>query len=615
MAYGVVLDGRLAAVLVRRRGIDRSAGAMVERFELQAPAGSCRPAVAREIWPAVELEVRLDCAGVELLADGERVTVGDGCVRWTPRPAPGRQPVMSVTVRPLRPAWHTAASPPAEAAKAELASDLEVETTATRWSQSVRSALADLSALRVHDADRGLRYVGAGAPWYMALFGRDALLTAWEALIAGPELGLDVLETLARFQGVGHDPVSGEQPGRILHELRTGARGVFGLPSGRPYYASVDASPLFVMLLGELWRWGADPDRVRGLLPAARAALAWCVEHGDVDGDGYVESVPDQHGLANLGWKDSPDSMMHADGSPAAQPVVLAEVQGYLYAAFEALAALEDAIGDAAEDAIGDAAEDAIGDAAEEAIGDAAEDAIGDAAGAAGLRAAAQRLRAAFLRDFWLPERGLVAMALDGAKRPLAVASTNPGHCLWAGLLDGEVGDALARRLTRPDLRTAWGLRTLASSERAYDPLSYHRGSVWPHDSALCAAGLARAGQRAAAAGLLEGLLGAAESFGWRLPELFAGLGEEQVPFPVPYPGGCSPQAWSAAVPLLALRIALGLEPDVPAGRVRLAPVLADDVELRVRGIRLGDGRLDLRARGGQVDVLGCPAGLRVLAG
>ncbi|MBA2529641.1 MAG: amylo-alpha-1,6-glucosidase, partial [Euzebyales bacterium] len=338
-----------------------------------------------------------------------------------------------------------------------------------------------------------------------------------------------------------------------------------------------------VMLLAAVHRWGAADDDVRALLPAARAAVRWCVEHGDLDGDGFVEYRADLKGLANQGWKDSGDAMVHADGSLAPGPVAPVEVQAYLYGAYVGLAQLEQR--------------------------------LGQPAAADGLLERAERLRASFARHFWLPTEGLVAMALDGDKRPLVVASSNIGHCLWTGLLDGDAAEAACARLAAPDLATAWGVRTLGRGERAYNPLGYHLGTVWPHDSAIAAAGLMRAGHPQAASRVTAGLLEACEAFGWRLPELFAGLDAGEVPFPVPYPVACSPQAWSAAAPLLLLRTALRLDPDVPAGSVTVAPVLPDDVELTVTGIRLGDADLDLRVRGSDVQVLGAPSGLDVKVG
>jgi glycogen debranching enzyme len=527
-------------------------------------------------WTVTDTGLRAEQAGfgVEVEAKPADVAIEPGTIIMTVDAAPGRP-------------WHAdlhvrcrSSRDRGRPSRARTTSTFALSTPATRWQAAVASAVADLDALCVDVPALDLAYLAAGAPWFMALFGRDTLISSWESLIAGTDVGLDVLASLARFQGTAFDGATGEQPGKILHELRTGGAEVFGVASGRAYYGTVDASALFVQLLAEAHRWGAPDEAVTGLLPAARAALAWCVEHGDIDGDGYVEYVPDAKGLGNQGWKDSGDAMVHADGSLAPAPIALAEVQAYAWGAQRGLADLEDRLGDPER--------------------------------AAELRRRADDLREAFQRDFWLPEAGLVAMGLDGDKRPLAVASSNMAHCLWTGMLDAQVGDAVARRLAEPDLAAAWGLRTLGAREAAYNPLGYHVGSIWPHDTALGVAGLVRYGHVDAAARLVDGLLAAAEAFGWRLPELFAGL---DAGVPVPYPLACTPQAWSAAAPLSLLRTMLRLDVDVPAGRIAVAPLFADDVVLTVTGIPVGAGHLDLRIRGTEVDVLAAPDGIDVVAG
>jgi glycogen debranching enzyme len=526
-----------------------------------------------------DLRAQGEAFGIRVRAPEGTVSAGSGgcgVVTFTVDAEPGRTWCGTIEFVPV------SARDEGRPGPAVPAATLGVQGTPA-WQASVASALDDLRALHVDVPALDLRYLAAGAPWFMALFGRDTLLSSWEGLIAGSDVSLDVLRSLARYQGVSFDGGTGEQPGRILHELRTGGAEVFGVASGRPYYGTVDASPLFVMLLAEAHRWGADDDAVRALLPAARAALDWCAEHGDVDGDGFVEYAADPGGLVNQGWKDSGDSMVHADGTFAPAPIALSEVQAYLWAARRGLADLEERLGDPAR--------------------------------APGLRADADALRAAFREAFWLAEHGLLAMALDADKRPLAVASSNMGHCLWAGILDDEVGRAVADRLGRPDMTTAWGLRTLGSAERAYNPLGYHLGSVWPHDTAIAVDGLRRYGHGALASRIAGGVLAAAEMFGWRLPELFAGFDADEVAVPVPYPVACSPQAWAAGVPLLLLRALLGLDPDVPRGRVRVDPRLPEGTSLTVRGIPLGKGHLALRVAGSEVEVLDAPAGLDVVVG
>lgn len=466
-----------------------------------------------------------------------------------------------------------------------VASRLDVTGDPTAWHLAVGAALSDLDGLRVDVPDMGLRYIAAGAPWFMALFGRDALLTAEQAMIASWHSGLGILEGLAHYQGTSSDARTLEQPGRILHELRTGGAGTFDLRPGRPYYGTVDASPLFVSLLRTVHRWAGGTDRVKALLPAARCAIDWCLQYGDLDDDGYIEYASDHQGLANQGWKDSGDSMVHADGSQATGPIALAEVQAYLWRALHDLAVLEEAFGADVGEATRPPAE---------------------------LTAIADQLKQKFVQDFYLPDSGLVAMALDGDKRPLEVGSSNIGHVLASGIMDDDVALRVADRLSRDDLITEWGVRTLSADAVVYNPLSYHLGSVWPHDSAICATGFVRAGMPDVARRLSEGLLKAARQFAWRLPELFAGLDSSEVSFPVPYPVACSPQAWSATVPLALLQLMLGLEPDVPNGRIRLAPLFGEGVNLNITDIVIGEGTLSLRVRDGKVEITQTPSGLEI---
>src|SRR4051812_16683893 len=421
----------------------------------------------------------------------------------------------------------------------------------------------DLAALRLFDPDFPDRtVVAAGAPWFMTLFGRDSLLTSWMAMIVDSELALGTLQTLARYQGRDVDPLTEEEPGRILHEMRLGESAELSLGGGRIYYGSVDATPLFVMLLGELRRWGDRRDEVDALLPAADLALAWIDHFGDRDGDGYVEyQRATEHGLENQAWKDSHDSTRFADGRLATTPVAPCEVQGYVYAALLARAHFADEAGD------------------------------GDHA--ARLRRRAVDLKTRFNRDFWLEERGWLAMGLDHDKRPLDALTSNMGHCLWTGILDEDKAARVGELLVSDTLFSGWGIRTLADSMVGYNPISYHNGSVWPHDSAICAAGLMRYGLVEAAHRVIGGVVDASASFGNRLPELFAGLSRDEFPVPVRYPTSCSPQAWAAASPLLMLRSMLHFDPDVRNDRVHLAPELPGWLgRLTVQGVQVMGGEL-----------------------
>jgi len=441
----------------------------------------------------------------------------------------------------------------------------------------VRSA-EDLGALRIFDPDYPERtVVAAGAPWFMTLFGRDSLLTSMMALIVDPELALGVLQTLARFQGTDVDARNDEEPGRILHEMRFGDAPGLSLGGGQVYYGSADATPLFVMLLGELRRWGLAREVVDSLLPAADKALAWIEDFGDRDGDGYVEyRRSSDRGIANQGWKDSWDAIRFADGRLARPPVALCEVQGYVYAAYLARSYF-----------------------AEEE---------GDAVAAARYRTKAADLKVAFNRDFWIDERGWYAMGLDSEKRQIDALASNMGHCLWTGIVDEEKAPLVAHQLLAPEMFSGWGIRTLADSMTGYNPVSYHNGSIWPHDNAIIAAGLMRYGFVDEAHRVIMAMLDAAEGQGHRLPELFGGLSRQEVRFPVSYPSSCSPQAWAAATPLLFLRTLLRLDPWVPHGKLWLDPALPERIgRLRVDRIPLGGRRVTVDVDGDDVNVEGLP--------
>lgn len=447
----------------------------------------------------------------------------------------------------------------------------------------LRRSTEDLAALRLFDPQYPDRPVlAAGAPWFMTLFGRDSLITSWMTMLVDPDLALGTLQTLARYQGRDVNPVTEEQPGRILHEMRFGEAATLALGGGHAYYGSVDATPLFVMLLGELARWGTRPAEVDALLPAADRCLSWIDEFGDRDGDGYVEyERATDHGLRNQGWKDSWDGIRDADGRIPEAPIALCEVQGYVYAALIARAYF------------------------------AAERDDRELAGR--LKRRADALRAAFNRDFWLEDCGWFALALDRDKQPVDALASNMGHCLWTGIVDDEKAPLVAARLLSDDCFSGWGVRTLARSMTGYNPLSYHAGSVWPHDNAIIAAGLVRYGMVEEAQRVVEGLVAAAPHFGLRLPELFSGLGREEFPFPVGYPTSCSPQAWAAASPLLMLRALLRFEPDVRRGRLHVAPVAPGWLgRVRLDRLPLAGGGVSLEVEDRALTVHDLPPGLMV---
>jgi glycogen debranching enzyme len=449
----------------------------------------------------------------------------------------------------------------------------------------LRTSGRDLEALRIHDpADPEAVAVAAGAPWFMALFGRDSILTALMTLSINPSLALGTAEALARFQGAREDPVTEEQPGRILHEMRFGVDATDAL-GGNIYYGTADATPLFVILVGELLRWGADPARVRALLPHVDRALEWVEHHGDRDGDGFVEyqRITDR-GLVNQGWKDSHDGVTDAAGRIPHGPIALVEVQGYVYGAYRARALLAEAL-------------------------------EGDAETAHRFRERAAMLRERFEEAFWLPDRGWYAIALDGAKNPVDSLASNMGHAMWAGIVAREHAAQVADHLLSPDMFTGWGVRTLASSMGAYNPMSYHIGSVWPHDNAIVATGLRRYGFVDHATRIARAVLAAAAEFGGRLPELMCGFDRTEYARPVPYPAACSPQAWASATPIELTRVLLGAQPCFPHQHLRLDPQLPAELQpLTIRGIRLGSATVDLEVRDNRATVTGLPEGISVSA-
>ncbi|MCI0687510.1 MAG: hypothetical protein L0Y54_09780 [Sporichthyaceae bacterium] len=461
----------------------------------------------------------------------------------------------------------------------------EVSTEHPALALTLRRSREDLGALRIFDPNHPDRppTIAAGAPWFMTLFGRDSLLTSWMALPLDQSLALGTLATLAELQGNVEDPLTEEEPGRILHELRFGVEAGRALGGGSAYYGSVDATPLFVMLLGELRRWGLHRDEVQALLPHADRALEWIERFGDADGDGFVEyRRKTDRGLANQGWKDSFDGINFADGRLAESPIALAEVQGYVYSAYLARSHFAVEAGER------------------------------DLADHWASKAAA--LKQAFNETFWLPEQGHFAVGLDRDKRPIDSLASNMGHCLWTGIVDVDKAELVQQRLMSSEMFTGWGVRTLASSMAAYNPMSYHNGSVWPHDNALLVAGLMRYGFTEQAQLLASSLLDAAMSFGGRLPELFCGFDRNDYPHPVPYPTSCSPQAWASATPVHLLRVLLRLDPWVPYGRVWLAPALPDRFgDLQVNNLPLAGSRLAISVQDGSTRVHGLPEGIELV--
>jgi glycogen debranching enzyme len=519
-----------------------------------------------------------DSTQVVLQPPPDDVDASPGTASWHLRVEGRGEVVVTVTVQPVSAGVAAARERPSQLARGTPLRELPAWRSALpavvsldpRLSTAVEQALTDLAALRIVDRAHPERtVVAAGAPWFMTLFGRDSLLTAWMTLPFDGSLARGVLASLAELQGVRDDPASEEQPGRIMHELRRhGGSGPFS--SRNRYYGTVDATPLFVGLAAEAWRWRAvDEAALRSLAPALGHAVDWIVGPGDSDGDGYVDyRRRDPRGLANQGWKDSWDGITRADGTIPAAPLALVEVQGYVYAALRGAAELAGHV-DLGHDA-------------------------------ADLLRRASSLKERFNEAFW-DRRGWFVLGLDAERRPVDSLTTNPGHALWSGIADDNLAGRYVERLADPDLWTGWGLRTLAGSMAAYDPLSYHNGSVWPHDTALCVAGAARYGHWDVVDLLVDGALEATRHFDGRPPELFAGLSRTDVPVPVPYPSSCSPQAWASASVLLLVRAMLGLEPTTDRSGVELLRSdLSGVPDLSLRGLEFAGRPLSVYVERGR---------------
>jgi len=424
-----------------------------------------------------------------------------------------------------------------------------------------RQSLIDLAALRFRPSESvSWSLPAAGLPWFMALFGRDSVITSYQALPFQPRLALTTLEALAELQATGFDDFRDAEPGKILHELRCGELARMGEVPHTPYYGTHDATPLFLVLLDEYERWTGDLDLVRRLEPAARAALQWVRDFGDPDGDGYLEfRTRSPEGLINQGWKDSWNSSLFADGRIAEPPIALCEVQGYAYDARLRTARL-------------------------------ARLAWGDRELADRLEAEAAQLRHRFNVDFWSPHRGHFVHALDGHKRQVDSLTSNVGHLLWSGIVEEERADLIVDRLMAPDMFSGWGIRTMSADDDGYNPIEYHNGTVWPHDTGIIAEGFRRYGFHEQASQLALAVIEAAEFFAYRLPEVFVGFAREPRRSPVQYPTASRPQAWSAGAPLLAMRTLLGLDAD-EAGLLVAPHLPASLGDLCIRGLRFRSGR------------------------
>ena len=443
----------------------------------------------------------------------------------------------------------------------------QIRTDNEVFNEVLARGLRDLRALRTEVEDASV--IAAGIPWYVAIFGRDTLITSHQLLMVNPRPARDSLRVLAAHQGTKDDDWNDEEPGKILHEIRRGELAGAGYIPHSPYYGTVDATPWFLILFAQYFRWTNDSGFAKELLPAAEAALRWIDEFGDRDGDGFVEyRARSPRGLLNHGWKDSDEGVVHEDGSRAEQPIALAEAQAYVYMAKTRMAGVYETLGDPEK--------------------------------AVRLRDEAATLRARFNEAFWMEDEGYFVGALDAEKRQVRTIVSNPGHGLYCGIVDDEKGALVGRRLLQPEMFSGWGIRTMSKSAGPYNPMSYHNGTVWPHDNALIAAGLKRYGFIDATNRVASAMFDAATYARYmRLPELFCGFARRTPAPPVDYPVACSPQAWAAGAPFLLLQAMLGIsavanENMLTVNKPHLPPWL-NRVELH--GLQVGESRLSLEFR------------------
>ncbi len=576
----------VTADVVLRLGTDFAEMEVIKsgRHGQRAPASLAGDGVVEWRHDGTDTRVAVHAPDAAVELDGDTAVL-----TWSVRASTGRPAELHWSL-----AIDDAGAAVAQASKADPTSGAGLEWARPRVASDDRRlapwldrSLADLAGLRMALPDRPEdTFLAAGAPWFLTLFGRDSLWAARMLLPLGTDLALGTLRVLASRQGHRTDPVTAEQPGKILHELRRDTPGAgrhFSLPP--VYFGTVDATPLWVLLLHDAWRWGLSAEHVASLLPHLERALDWLTDHADPDGDGFLEYVDESGaGLANQGWKDSGDSIQWRSGELAQGPIALAEVQAYAFAAARAGAALLDAFGRPGGDRYLAWAED---------------------------------IAARFRKSFWVADDAgpYPAIALDADKRPVDTLTSNVGHLLGTGILSAEESAIVASRLGEPRLDSGFGLRTMAEGSGGYWQLRYHGGSVWPHDTAIAISGLLREGLVDSATSLTQGLLAAAPSFGYRLPELFGGDRRGEVLAPVPYPAACRPQAWSAAASVAVLTAALGLTADVPAGTLTCKPPSPSPVgAVRVEGLRIAGSNLTVDiAADGHVRAVEAPPGIEVI--
>jgi glycogen debranching enzyme len=487
--------------------------------------------------------------------------------------------------------------PPAEQrheADALQAGWQKVATSLTSSNEDVyrayRESIEDMGALRLEDDDDSpyTWIPAAGIPWYATIFGRDSLIVAFQSMAVNSGLGVGTLHKLAQLQATAVDDWRDAQPGKIPHEIRFGELAHFNKVPHTPYYGTADATPLYLIVLHETWRWTGERALIERHRDTAERCLEWIDRYGDLDGDGFQEYLRrSPQGLENQGWKDSGEAVAHADGTKAAPPIALCELQGYVYDAKQRMAEVFDALGESERAAV--------------------------------LRQQAQDLQRRFEAAFWLEDEGTYCFGLDARKQPIRTVVSNAGQCLWSGIAGAERGARVVNRLTQADMSCGWGIRTLSALHPSYNPHSYHSGSVWPHDNGIMAAGFKRYGFAEHAGRLARDIWEAVSYFdSYRLPELYAGLPRASSSFPVQYLGANIPQAWAAGTIFHLLRTLLGLRADAPQGRLYVAPTLPRWLpDVTLSGLRCGGARLSLRfwreGDGSRWEVIGQDGEMEVL--
>jgi glycogen debranching enzyme len=445
---------------------------------------------------------------------------------------------------------------------------LKVATSNEEFYRFYHQAVEDMAALRlpIHGTDHMEFVPAAGVPWFVGLFGRDSLIVSLQNAMVYPDFARGALDVLGRWQATARDDYRDAEPGKIMHELRTGELAHFHMIPHTPYYGTADATPLYLIVLHSAWRTTGDKTLLERHLATAEKCLAWIDEYGDRDGDGFQEyQTRSKDGYENQGWKDAGEALVYPDGSLVKGPKALCELQGYVYDAWLRMAQIFDALGDPGR--------------------------------AKELRRKAARLFKRFNESFWNEETGFYAFCLDGEKKPVWSVASNPGHLLWSGIVPKERAGRVVERLMAPDMSSGWGIRTLSSTHPAYNPHSYQNGSVWPHDNGIIALGFRRYGFDREAALIARDISGAAGYFmQHRMPELYAGLKRDPTAFPVQYKGANVPQAWAAGSCFCLLAALVGFQPDAPSGKLYLDPALPDWMpDLKLKDLRLGAKVFDIR--------------------